>query len=317
MLSRVAERMYWLGRYTERAENTARLLSVNANLALDLPRGVHLNWAALVGVTGSHELFSERHTQTDERTVVQFLLAEPRNSGSLLASLAHARENARTTRDVISPEAFEHINDLHLHAQQHIAAGARRNGRHDFLAEIISGCQQLHGIMSSTMSHDDAHNFTWLGRTLERADMTTRILDLGRADFLPTTTVSDDARPYENLLWVSVLRSVGAYHTYRRCVQARVEDRSVVNYLLKDKRFPRSVTHCLGNLESCLRELPASNGVRETLRPVSRTLHEADAERLLSGGLHAYLDGLQCQFSAVHDAVIQTWLKPPTRRSAA
>lgn len=316
MLSRVAERMYWLGRYTERAESTARLLSVSTNLALDLPKGTRLNWAGLVGVTGSQAPFAERHAQADERSVVQFLLADGDNPGSLICSLASARENARTTRDVISSEAWEHINDLYLRVRLQLDAGAQRNGRHGFLQGIISGCQQLAGIMANTMSHDHAHNFTWLGRTLERADMTTRILDLGRAELLPAAG-ADEVKPYENLLWVSVLRSLGAYHTYRRNVQARVVDVEVVHYLLKDKRFPRSVSHCLANLESCLKELPMASPARETLRPVANRLQDADAQGLLGGGLHACLDELQQLLSAVHVGVVQTWLRPPARRRAA
>lgn len=319
MLSRVADRMYWLGRYTERAENTARLLSVNANLALDLPRGARLNWSALLRVTGSQGLFGQRRGQPEERSVVHFLLAEPDNPGSLLSSLDSARENARTTREVISSEAWEHVNDLYLDTRGKLATGALRSGRHAFLQGIISGCQQLTGIMSSTMSHDHAYNFAWLGRTLERADMTTRILDLAGVDLLAGgSAAGEEGKPYESLPWVSVLRSLGAYQTYRRNVQARVVDVEVVRYLLQDKRFPRSVSHCQAQLETCLRELPGSLPVRDALGPVAAVLQSTLPEDLLAGGgLHGHLDHLQLLFNAVHAALVETWLRPPARRSAA
>lgn len=318
MLSRVADRMYWLGRYTERAENSARMLSVNTLLALDLPQDVHPNWPALVRVTGSHTLFAERGGWPDEQHVVDFMLADADNPGSLISSLAYARENARVTRDVISSEAWEHVNDLFLLTQARLGRAMADSDRYALLQDIIAGCQKLSGIMSSTMSHDHAYNFTWLGRTLERADMTTRILDLGRADFMPAARgQSEEARPYEDLLWVSVLRSLGAYQTYRRNVQSRVIDVEVVQYLLQDRRFPRSVAHCLEKLEACLRDLPGSWPVRDALRPLQGRLALVEPAQLLAQGLHQYLDQLQQLFNGVHEAVVSTWLRPPGRRTAA
>lgn len=176
MLSRVAERVYWQARYLERAENTARLLNVFSTLLLDLPPRTKLGWHSLVEITGTDEEFDGRYKQALERNVVRFLLCDS-NGHSILDMLALTRENARTTREIMPMEAFEKINDLYFFAKENVAKGIARGARHELLEEIISGCQQISGLMAGSMSRGEAYSFVRLGRSLERADMTTRIVD--------------------------------------------------------------------------------------------------------------------------------------------
>lgn len=147
MLSRVAERIYWLGRYLERAENTARLINVYSTLLLDLPRGSKIGWQTLVEIAGCKEEYDEKHKSTEERDVIRFLLADSKNSAAILNSLEMARENARTTREIIPAEAWEQINNLYLFARDNASSGIARGPRHALLKNIISQCQQIAGLL--------------------------------------------------------------------------------------------------------------------------------------------------------------------------
>ncbi len=184
MLSRVAERMYWAARYLERVENTARLVSVYDNLLFDLPRSVNIGWFNLVVINSGTELFHERYRVQDERNVVKFMLADDTNPSSMLSSLQMLRENIRTARDVLPAEAWELVNELQLYARKNIQQGINRSARHAFLNHVIEGCQGINGLFGSSMSRDAAWDFLRLGCNLERADMTTRLLDAGAAALL-------------------------------------------------------------------------------------------------------------------------------------
>ncbi|HEY0663399.1 MAG TPA: alpha-E domain-containing protein, partial [Thiobacillaceae bacterium] len=177
MLSSVAERIYWAARYLERAENTARLVSVYDSLLLDLPRGIDISWYNLIELNSATEAFAERYRVRDERNVVKFLLADADHSGALVNSLRMVRENLRTTRDVFAPEVWEFVNDLFYFATDNVAQGTGRKLRHQFTSGIIRGCEQVNGQIAATTSRDAPWQFIQLGRHLERADMTTRILD--------------------------------------------------------------------------------------------------------------------------------------------
>lgn len=311
MLSRVAERMYWLGRYLERAENTARMVGVNAAMLLDRPRGAQFNWRALVVITGSEPIFVARPRGIDERAVVSFLLAEPTNPGSLIASLTCVRENARTTREILSSDAWEAINDLYLFVKDEVASGIARSSRPAFLNTSIATCQKVTGVISDTMSHDHAFTFIWLGRMLERADMTTRILDMGSTQLLPETAAentADEHTPFEDVLWASVLRSLGAYQMYRRHVQGRISGRGVIQYLLRDKLFPRSVAHCLLTVQTCVRGLPHHTPVLRLVKTLQQRLDAIAASAVIEAGLHDRMDELQSLLGDLHSQIATTWL---------
>lgn len=308
MLSRVAERVYWTARYLERAENTARLVGVYANLLLDLPKGYTVGWHTLIGITGSEESFTRSHAQADERSVVRYLLTDTANPSSVLAALAGARENVRTTRDLFPAEAWEAVNELHLFARQNAHGGINRSQRHDYLAQITVGCQRLSGLLAGAMSHDDAYDFLRLGRDLERADMTTRILDVGVA------TLQDQdgaAAPLLSTLWINVLRSLSAYQMYRRHVRASVNGRDVATFLLRDAQFPRAVRYCVDELAAALGRLPRSEVPLRAIARIGRLLSETDPKAIDREQLHHFIDDLQLELGQLHGVIASTWFPAP------
>ena len=305
MLSRVAERMYWFGRYIERAENTARLISVNANLLLDLPRMSKHIWGDLINITGYVEEFYDINVTANETNVIKFLLAEPKNPGSLICSSQMIRENVRTTREVMPSEAWEQINEFHLYVKKNVNKALRRDGRHDFLDDVIMYCHQLTGMMIGNMSHGDAYNFMRIGKNLERADMTTRIIDVGCINLLQGK--DDIPETYENTLWMNVLRSLSAYQMYRQHVADRVNSEDVVEFLLKNEAFPRAVAHCLHELNICVTQLPRNDHPLRSITYLQRNVTALEINKLLENNLHDLIDDLQLELSSIHDQVGQTW----------
>jgi uncharacterized alpha-E superfamily protein len=204
----VAENVYWLARYLERAENSARLINVNSNLLLDLPPEYRPGWLALIDITGSRELFDKREKRIEERDIVHFLIADLDNPGSILASIRAARENARTLRDVLPNEVWEHLNELFMEIKEELPAALGRRTRFPFLKRIIRAMQTLTGELEGTMSRNDAFTIMLLGRNLERADMTSRIIDVRSGQLLPAD--APGFRPFDTIQWLNLLpRSAG------------------------------------------------------------------------------------------------------------
>jgi len=311
MLSRVAENLYWLGRWTERAENTARAVNVNANLLMDLPRGIAPGWQPLIAITGSDADYRERYNDYDERSVVRFLVGDSAYPGSILSSLVAARENARTIRDIVPREAWEVINEIYLYARDNVQSGLSKRGRHAFLRRVIGASQTLTGVMSGTMNHDAGHRFLSAGRMLERADMTTRILDVRSASLLALED-STSLRPFGNVQWVSVLKSLTAYQMYRRKMQVQVRRADALRFLLQDREFPRAFFHCVSEAEEHLGHLPRSEAPRRALGTVKRAARRADIATLAEQGdkLHTFMDRLQIGLGVAHAKVAETWFLP-------
>ncbi len=306
MLSRVAENLYWYGRYLERAEDLGRMINVNGHLMLDLPRSMAPGWAPLVRITGSQALFDELYDTPGERQVVRFLLADTRHPGSVLSCLHQARENLRAARDLLPREVWEQTNDLYLLAQDQLAGNLSKRRRQDFIDLMIRRCQQLIGMLADIMSHDYAWDFILLGRYHERADMTTRILDVRSAHLLRGV---DESQPFDQLQWMSVLKSLTAYQMYRRHVRLRVAGPDVLRFLLGNPLFPRSVVFCLGAMAERLEELPDHETTLVAVARIKRLLDQADADALVEGGLSAFVDHLQLELIAVGDLMRQTWFE--------
>ncbi|MGJ8687041.1 MAG: alpha-E domain-containing protein, partial [Spongiibacteraceae bacterium] len=246
MLSRVAERVYWFARYLERVENTARLLNVYTSLLLDLPGETGISWYNLIIASGTRSAFDKRFQNRDERNVVKYLLSDEENTSSMLSSISMMRENIRTTRDVVPPESWELVNELSIYFDDNMQQGINRRNRRQFLEEVIKCCQQINGLISGTMSHDAAWQMLRLGRNLERADMTSRIVEAG-AQMLPE--MAEEEYSYViDVVWGSVLRSLNAYQPYRRTMKVAVTGEDVVSFLQADKHFPRSIAYCLRNM---------------------------------------------------------------------
>lgn len=310
LLSRVAERVYWQARYLERVENTARLLNVFSTLLMDLPKGTKLDWYSLIQITGTEKAFAARYKQQSERNVFKFLLSE-RNGFSILDNLALARENARTTREIMPTEAFELINNLYYLGKENGDKAIARGPRHELLEGLIADCQQITGLLSGTMSRDEAYCFIRLGRSLERADMTTRIVDVGSGNLLEPIqqdqAEADAHIPFENILWMNILRSQSGYQMYRQHVRERVSGEDVVRFLLQNEQFPRAAAHNLTTLTKVLKNLPNSSKVKWQVDKTRRLVNNGDIEALLNKGLLQYIDELQKAIAAIHFKIADTW----------
>jgi uncharacterized alpha-E superfamily protein len=303
MLSRVAERMYWFGRYVERVENTARLISVNTNLMLDLPKVKYI-WGSLISITGYEQQFADRFSNQDERNVIKFLLEDP--SCSIRKSVSMARENARTSREIMPNEAWEKINELHLYLQKNINLGVKRDGRHRFLSAVMAQCQELTGYLAGSMSNDLAFNFIKIGRYLERADMTTRILDVGCLNLIDPE--HQEITEYENILWMNVLKSLTAYQMYRQHVKDRVNGEDVVDYMIKNDRFPRAVSHCLAEVNGCFKTLPNADQSLRSVTHAQRMINNNDVIKLLNEQkLHTFIDQVQLDLRDIHEQLAAAW----------
>lgn len=262
LLSRVAEDLYWMARYLERAQASARAIMEHTNLLVDLPVGQDSDFAPLLAMMGGVSPFdrSSRDEPTtvearlaDEETIIRFLVADTENPGSIISSLAAARQNMRATRQLLPQAAWECLNPLYQRVLESAASDVERSGRAALCADVIRSSQQLLGIFEAMMSRDAAHGFVSLGRQIERADMTTRVLDV-RAGSLVATGL-DEGR-YADVRWLGVLRCLGAHQMYRRTVGSSVEGSAVVDFLLRDTAFPRAVARCLEEIETTLQRLP-------------------------------------------------------------
>jgi len=301
MLSRVANHIYWMARYLERAENTARLISVNGSLILDLPPHARPGWYSLIAITGSDEAFRRSCPDAEESQVARFMVADANHSGSVLCSLQQARENARTIRDIIPREAWERINSLYLSTRDALPAGLAPMRRNALLGGVILGVQQIAGILDGAMSHDAGHEFLRLGRNLERADMTSRIIDVRCQDLPPEQ--AELLKPFENILWMSVLKSLTAYQMYRRNVQATVKRELVARYLLVDTEFPRSLLFCLQTVQACVKKLPSCSISLNALSPLLKSVLAVQPETLSHQQLHEFIDQVQIGLNRIHDAL--------------
>jgi uncharacterized alpha-E superfamily protein len=305
LLSRVAENLYWAARYLERAEDTARIVREHTNLIVDLPTRVPVTWEPLLAIVGTRDEFDRHHDRPDERAIVRWLLAERDNFGSILVSIELARENLRSSREVLPSDVWQGVNDLYLYIAAHHADGVARSTRARFLDRIVGDVLAVNGTLTSTMSRDEAYELLRIGRNLERADMATRVLDV-RAGSLMEGVAAD----YEDVQWLSVLRSLSGQQMFRRTVRGPVSGATVLRFLLHDEVFPRSVRFCLEQVGRGLRALPRSGSSAETCEAALTVLAQVPVE-LTGADLHQWADELQLAIGAVHDAITATYFVAP------
>jgi uncharacterized alpha-E superfamily protein len=307
LLSRVADSVYWMARYIERAENVARFLGVNLHLQLDLPLAPAHQWQPLIDTSGDTEVFKVRYGVATEESVLRFLAFDDENPNSIYSCLRAARENARSVRETISSEMWEQINSMYLQIQLQ-----RSTPQHDALPEVLRGirlaCHMFQGITDATMSHDEAWRFLRMGRMLERADKTSRILDVKYFILLPSP--ANVGTPYDDLHWAAVLKSVSGFETYRKR-RGRISPLAIVEFLVTDREFPRAVRHCVDVAGESLRVItgaPAGEGQHRSLQPMEELraeLQEARMDMVIRSGLHEYLDRLQTKMNSIGDCLMQ------------
>jgi uncharacterized alpha-E superfamily protein len=307
MLARTAERVYWLGRFLERAENTARLILVRHHAILDLPREVQPGWDLLLHVLGADQDFATLPGAANEKNIISYVFGERENPSSIISSLACARENMRTTREIMPSETWERINSLYLTVARRSHKDLPRAVRHSVLNNIIQSSQQITGMLAGTMNQDAAYQFILLGRNLERADMSTRIIDAASAGLLGKI---EDISPYRNVLWISVLQSLSAYQMFRLNVQRNVSPQDVLAFLFQSRVFPRSLAHCLAEIESSMKLLPDYKPALAAVVSVQGKLEATDCSELAGSALHDFIDELQVQLELVHNAIFGNWFAP-------
>ncbi len=301
MLSRVAESIYWMSRQIERAENIARFLEVTLHLILDQPENLVDPWDPLVRVSGDEELFKEKYGLPTQENVVQFLAFDNAYPNSMLTCLRAARENARGVREKLSSEAFEQINEFYLFVDD-----ASRNDSLDrnsqFFVEIRKQALLWSGVMASTMAQDTAWHFANVGRMLERADKTSRILDVKYFNLL--LSVDHVGTAIDDLQWSALLLAISGFEAYRRD-HHDIDLNNVISFFLFHRTFPRSVHHCiasagwsLGEIDQASRKQESSESSRQVDALKHRLAHTR-VEEVLAGGMHQFVDILQQELNDI------------------
>lgn len=298
LLSRVADSLYWMARYMERAENVARLLEVNLHLQLDMPLDGN-SWQPVIDTCGESAIFRKRYGEATQESVIAFLAQDRDYPNSITSCLFAARENARSVRETISSEMWEHVNSVYLRVLQQFARPAEDLSLEVFRDLRLSG-HMFQGTTDATMSHHEAWHFVCLGRQMERADKTSRLLDVKYFMLLPSA--ASIGTPYDDLLWAAVLKSASGFEMFRQS-RGRISPKDVVNFLLSDPDFPRSIRHSIARASDALQcitldsDIVCESGI--LLDELRKELEEMDVDRVITEGIHEYLDGFQLRLNAI------------------
>jgi uncharacterized alpha-E superfamily protein len=313
VLSRIADSLYWMSRYLERAGNTARLVEINLLHLLEaedaLPEAAQ--WLPLLSISGSEEAYKKRYDGgeiTASRTI-QFMTRERQNANSIRSSLRLARENARVVRDRISNEMWEAINEIWLRMDRLLEGSTAAERSPAIYAEVLDGVARFHGISVSTMMRGEAYGFYLLGTCVERADMTARILDVKYHLVLPD--VSMVGSPLDYYQWAALLKSLSAFEAYRRRYQADLRPVDIAEFVVFEGNFPRSLRFSVEHMRLAL-EAIGSDGAQRTgaaMTGLEGHLEQISAERVLSHGLHEYLEEFLVKIAAFDSAVAREYFE--------
>ncbi|MDZ4725233.1 MAG: alpha-E domain-containing protein [Leptospira sp.] len=321
MLSRVAESVFWLNRYIERAENYSRFIDVNHQLSLDLNDEFPNQWMPLVHTTGDAEDFDKKYEKITPANVIKFMTFDEENPNSIFNCLSRARENARTIRENISTSMWEVLNEFYLSVKDYRKSymenpETRGEGisadLSEFLSHIRKSCQSFYGCSDATISHDEVWSFSLLGRFLERADKTTRILDMKYFILLPS--VQDVGSTLDLLQWLSLLKSASAHEMFNRKYK-KVHPNDIADFLILDQTFPRSIVFCLQEIEESLEKVSGTKeGLPRNLAQDAATtylnrLRSENIESIFDKGLHEYLDDIQIELNQIGSKIVDRFFK--------
>jgi len=316
MLSRVANSLYWMSRYIERAENTARLVETSLQLLLDIrnldEQHVAKQWLPIVQAAGDEESFSKLHPKATGAAVTEFLVFQAENPNSIVQCISEARENARMVRDQITIELWEELNRLYLFVKSPEARQVWKQSPSDFFSEIKAASMHLTGIAYATLLQNEGWWFIQAGRFLERADKTSRILDV-RHQSLPPKGLPGAISQTEALEWSAILRACSAWDAYKSLSGADVHPVPVAKFLVLSEDFPRSIRFCAAQLNTALRKIsgvPEGRFVNDAERHAGRLLAElqfSTVEEIFERGLHGYLDDLQIKFNRIGGALFDAY----------
>ena len=322
MLSRVADSCFWLSRYLERAETTARVLDVNMQLMLDFedqnPTTVQQYWQPILATLEDQELFSEIYDSITPDAVMEFVTFEKKNPSSILACIAGARENARTVREQISSEMWEQLNRTYLYLRDGPARADFQESPIDFYRRLVDRLHSFQGTTDATMTHGEGWDFLQLGKYLERADSTSRVLDIKYHILLPTgERIGGDV---DITQWMAVLRSCSAMEAYLKIYVGQVSGWQVAEFLMLHDEFPRSIRFCVDKLDEALHRVSGcdrshfSNDVERLSGMLRSQLDYAEIGAIFQDGLHQYLDKIQLRIIEIGDTLAKTycqWMDAP------
>ena len=308
MLSRVAESIYWMSRQVERAENTSRFLEVTWNLALDQPENLVDPWAPLVQVTADDEWFAEKYGTANANTVTEFLAFDADYHSSMITALRAARENARGVRESLSSEMYEHLNDFYHFVND--AAKAKIDPTPDFFAAVRRRALMWTGVLDCTMSHDTSWLFANIGRMIERADKTSRILDVKYFNLLPR--VDDVGTAIDDIQWSALLLAISAFEAYRR-KHRMIKLENVIEFFLFNADFPRSVRYCVASADWSLGQVqqdsssPSPGSAKEQTSALRHRLSNTCVKEVLAGGMHQFVDLVQIELNQIGNSLNQDY----------
>lgn len=314
MLSRVANSIYWMCRYIERAEAVARYVDVIRLLLLDLPdEDPEHQWLSLINATGDQKDFADRYEEATQANAVQFLTFDKENPNSMMSTLHAARENARSVREVISSDMWEQINRSYWMLREAEATKRVETEPAEFFSHFRKACYLFEGVTDATMTHGEGWHFARMGRLLERADKTTRILDVKYFILLPRLDYVGS--PYDNLQWSALLRCISALEMYRKRFKS-ISPELVADFLILDREFPRSVRHCVTMSEHSLHEITGTaahsftNTAEQKLGRFRAELDYTTIEEIFDVGLHEYLDQVQLRLNEAGAAINDVFFAP-------
>lgn len=319
LLARVAEAVYWAGRYLERVEDMSRIVQVHGETHVDLPVGADVGWSPLLDICGADAATVERLRRREaalaspapggprvsEATVVGFVVTDRDNPLSILSALSAARDNFRVARPVVPREVWELVNDLWLALSGDAQAILTREGRVGWLRRAVDECARMNGVLGSTMRRDEAMAFISIGEQIERADITARMLTV-RADNAAPTRGRDQ---YDEVHWMALLRSVAAYQPFRRAMPARPDNGAALRFLLQDDAFPRAVSSCLTELRTTVKRLPANEEVLAACTDAAVLVADVPVDRLTPAELRCLIGDLQGALSAIHERLDSTYFR--------
>ncbi len=319
MLSRVADSIYWMSRYVERAENIARIINVNLQLGLEAERGgatgAGRHWAPVINTLEDEELYYELHDAANSEDVPHYMTFEDRNPNSILSCYAFARENARTVREQISSEMWEHINKLHLFMQSNRAHSAFSANPYEFYRSLIEGSYLFQGITDATLARGEGRDFIRFGKYIERADYTSRILDVKYHILLPSGERVGGT--VDVIQWMAVLSSCSALEAYRKEYVGQLAPWKVAEFLVLDENFPRSIEHCVSEADRALHDIsdvyraPFSNEAERLSGALRYDLAYSTVALIFQRGLHEFLDDIQLRLIAVGEAMHAQYCRGP------
>ncbi len=310
MLGRVANTIYWMNRYLERAENYARFMDVNYNLSLDLPPNEEQQWKPLLLITGDWTLYESLHTKVEKSKAIYFLAFDEDNPNSIYNCITNARENARAIRSEITKEVWEQINALYYLVKEGLEKKRHKDKNlRGFFTQIKNGCQLLYGMYDATISRNEGWNFGKLGQSLERADKTSRVLDAKYYLLLGSAKEVDSS--LDLIQWAALLKSVSAYDMYRK-KYGKLTSSNIADFLILDTEFPRSILACLIRADQSLialsgRSVGFSNNAQKQLGALKSQLEYADINDIIIAGIHEYLDDIQRKLNEISSAIYESF----------